>query len=347
MKRISKVIIAGIIMSMLLSVTVTAQTTKDNGCYIATSECPDGYWDYVEENINDFVNAVEGSENYTRLTVGQPFAFSGNTSGMYLFPIMDGTEIVYVFRVVPAETGYEGIISEIYADELNTLGGYTTLNNPMNIYCDGDSVIAAIGDKECVIWENIGAEAGKKISVSNNRSANVVDITDNSSITVTPVNTRATVDYIPLNITEYQGTTNWSTAYCLATVIRTQTSATVTAANCMQKALGSGYSGATEFPWSKVKIVAMEYGMSPTLLTSVTSNTILKREMSEGSPVLQRMIHEESYITVVLRGFNGVNNKWSIWNPICTSYEYYNVGGSYIDPMGDAYTAIAHAYDFD
>lgn len=344
--RIGLIIILSIMVCLTGNASVNAE--EESGCYIATTACPDGYWDYVKANAARYVRSMEEAGNYTVVTIGQPFAFTQSNALVYHFPIICDGEITYVFRVFPDGDSYSGVISKMFAKELTELGEYTSVAEPMYISNKNDDIIATIGDMEYMIFENVGqSNAVSTITTTSVEQLQVVDITETTELTINTAQTRDIMEYINLGITETQGNNQWCTAYCLAACIRCQTDYTVNATDCMEAALGT-YSTSDEFPWTKVKTVALQYGLSPTVLTATTSNAVLIREMTEGSPVIQGMTTSSGYIhVVVLRGYSSAASTWSIWNPHYSYYENYSIGGSYVDATGSTYTACKHAYNFD
>lgn len=346
-RKIGLIIIATLLVCLTGNMNVNAEEGNNDGCYIATTACPEGYWDYVEANAARYVRSMEDAGNYSVITVGQPFAFTQSNALVYHFPIICDGEITYVFRVFSDGEGYSGVISKMFAKELTELGEYTSVAEPMYISNKNDDIVATIGDKDYMIFENVGqGNAVSAVATASIEALQVVDITESTELTINTAQTRDIMEYINLGITETQGNNQWCTAYCLAACIRCQTSYTVNAAGCMSAALGT-YTTSDVFPWSKVKTVAKLYDLSPTVLSSTTSNAILIREMTEGSPVLQGMNSSSYAHCVVLRGYSSGANTWSIWNPYYSYYENYTIGGAYMDATGTAFTATAHAYNFD
>ena len=346
-RKIGLIIIATILACLTGNMNVNAEEANNDGCYIATTACPDGYWEYVEANAARYVRSMEDAGNYSVITVGQPFAFTQSNALVYHFPIICDGDITYVLRVFPDGDSYSGVISEMFASELTDLSEYTSVSEPMYISNKNDDIVATIGDRDYMIFENVGqASVVSVATIASVENLQVVDITESTELTINAAQTRDIMEYINLGITETQGNNQWCTAYCLAACIRCQTNHTVYASDCMEDALGT-YTTSDEFPWSKVRTVALQYGLAPTVLSTTTSNAILIREMTEGSPVLQGMNSSDYDHTVVLRGYSSGANTWSIWNPYYSYYENYTIGGVYMDALGTAFTTVVHAYNFD
>lgn len=355
-KRI--VILAFCFVLLLTSIPSTAFATEDgaNGCYIATTECPTAYIDYATDNISTYILSLDESISYNNISIGTPFAFADANADVYYFPVICDGDIEYLFRVYPNGDSFSAAITVFLADEIETLAEYTSENNPMYLNLVDTQIVATIGLDTYVLFEYPAdmATSGYPIEYSSPSNFSVVNAKSSATIDLNLHQARYTSKYITLDLTEQQGKNSWCTAYCLATIIGTQTNYSATAKGIMSLALGSNPSTSTAFPWvsdnGKTMVsVAKKYGLTPIVLTTTVSNAVLKAEINAGCPCIVAMDRGAGKHSVVLRGYNTAGT-WSIWNPWFDYYESYSMTGSYV-PTGYSsadysYTPYMHAYNF-
>lgn len=349
--KLGIIIIIGFIFCMAGTVNGEVRAeASNNGAYIASKECPEGYINYASSNVEAYLACMEGCDEYDTISMGSPFSLCNGSNEVYYFPIICDGVITYIFRVCPTDSGYTGVMSSYMAAEIESLIGYTSEETPLMLFVENGNLIAKIGRNVQSLCQVETMDTTQMSDINMDTEAGIVELETVNIVEVEPLDFVSNMmSYVDLNITEYQGDNNWCTAYCLATCIRTKTPYTPTASGLMSMAHTS-YNSQTTFPWNKVREIALRYGLAPTVLTSVTSESIIIREIREGSPVMEVLqnTYNGGQHCVVIRGYaNAGPHVWSIWNPVCREYEIYERDGYYIDFTGYSYSAIAHAYNFD
>lgn len=353
-RKAVSLLLASILTILLMPSDISATETEmtENGCYIATTECPQGYIDFAEENASNYILSMGESSNYDDIIVGSPFAFADDGSDVYCFPVICDDVITYLFRVYPDGDSYSAAIGRFLTDDIEELSDLTSVQNPMYLNMVDNRIVATIGTEEYMLFEypeNISnVNQTNTISVTEYEAVNIKEA---SGIELNFTQTRDVYQYINLDIVETQPTVgnNWCTAYCLAAIIRTQTTFYANAEGCAIIVLGSNASPSQNFPWNSIATVANQYSLSPTVLTTTASNSVLIAELNANRPVIAAMDSGSYQHSVVLRGYSTVGN-WSIWNPWYSTYESYSMSGAYV-PLGltangNSYYPYMHAYNF-
>lgn len=352
--KLLSLLLASVLTILLMSADISATESEvtENNCYIATTECPQGYIEFAEENVSDFVLSMGESLNYDDIIVGAPFAFADYGADVYCFPVICDNVITYLFRVYPDGDSYSAAIGRFLADDIEELSDLTSVQNPMYLNMVDNQIIATIGTEEYMLFEY-----PEDISNANQAATasvieyEVVDIKETSGIELDLTQTRDVYQYINLDIVETQPPVgnNWCTAYCLAAIIRTKTTFYTTAEGCMIIVLGSNVSPSQEFPWRSIPTVANQYSLRPTMLTTTASNSVLIAELNANRPVIAAMDSGTHQHSIVLRGYSTTGN-WSVWNPWYSTYESYSMSGAYVPlgltPNGNSYYPYMHAYNF-
>lgn len=353
-KKVLSLLLASILTILLIpsGISATESETAETNCYIATTECPQGYIDFAEENVSNFVLSMGESLDYDDIIVGSPFAFADYGADVYYFPVICDDVITYLFRVYPDGDSYSAVISRFLADDIEELSDLTSVQNPMYLNLVNNRIVATIGTEEYVLFEYPdGISDVNQPAVASLIEHEVVDVKETSEIELNLMQTRVFYQYIDLDIIETQSSRDkWCTAYCLSTIIRTQTTFYTTAESCVIIALGSDASTTKAFPWSSIATVSKQYRITPTVLTTTASNSVLMTELNAGNPVIAAMDRGTSQHAIVLRGYSTAGN-WSIWNPWFDFYESCSMSGAYV-PVGlpsstNSYYPYAHAYNFE
>ena len=343
---------------LLANVSPVASAKEENtsDCYIATTACPVEYADYAAKNVAGYVLSYDERVNVNSIRVGTPFAFADIGADVYYFPVLCDGKITYLFRVYPDGNSFSAAITTFLAKDIEKLGRYTSESLPMYLNLVGTKIVATIGEDSFVLFEYPDEMSGRE---SNNVVASVNDfsVVNVKATTIGQLNlsqARSVSAYITLDIIEQQGNENWCTAFCLATIIRTQTNFYATAQGLMTMVLGGNPNINTPFPWISddglmMRVVSSNYNLYPMVLTTTVSDSVLCEELDYGRPCLVAMTASSGNHTVVLRGYSSLGT-WSIWNPWFSSYESYSMTGTYV-PTGcsastDSYTPYMHAYNF-
>ncbi len=337
---------------MCFSLVAPASLANDNisvGCYIATTQCPQGYIEYANNNISKFIFSVSDDLDMSSVSVGEPFAFADAGSDVYYFPILEGSTIKYLFRVYPDGDSYSAAISKVLAAEINEIAKSTTVNNPMYLRNIDGKLTACVGENEYVMFEYPEDMQVSQMSARNNSELSIVNAKSNSGLQISSVQSRDIFHTINLDITEIQDEDQWCNAYCLAAIIRTLTDRNANAQGLVYAVLGVGTSTDTPFPWNKIEFVANGCGLNATVLDTTTTNSTLISEIYADRPCIMGMTSSIGNHAVVLRGYS-TQGLWSIWNPWFSYCEYYSVNGSYV-PSGFpssmySFRAYEHAYGF-
>ncbi len=352
-KKLSVLLITGILAVLLIpfNIFATESDETESGCYIATTECPQEYMDFAEENVSTFVLSMGESLNYEDIIVGAPFAFADYNADVYYFPIICDGEVTYLFRVYPDGESFSAAISSFLAADIEELSALTSADSPLYLNLTDNKIIASVGTKEYVLFEYPeGAVAGNQAMPMSEIEYQAVDIKEASEIELNLMQARVFYQYINLDLLETQGDDEWCTAYCLASIIRLQTSYYVTARGCAIIAMGSNPSTSTAFPWTSISTVAKQYGMTPTVLTTTASNSVLMTQLNAGNPVITAMDSGNYKHAVLLRGYSTAGT-WSIWNPWYNFYETYSTSGAYVpsgaSASGNSFYPYMHAYNFE
>lgn len=352
LKKMTLVFLISVIFLLQISTTATATNEGVNGCYIATTECPSNYVEYARRNVSRFISSMDINDDYNSIYVGTPFAFADAESDVFYFPIVCDGSIKYLFRVYPDGNSLSAVMTDFLAKEIDKLACLSTSDAPIYLNRVDTKIVASIGSSEYILFEYPSYMSTSKEELSKTKIScdSVVNCKNRSDIQINYIINDVS-KYISLNITETQGSNSWCTAYCLATIIRTRTSFTVTATGCMNIAVGSNPSTSTPFPWSKISTVANVYGLSPTVLTTTASNATLTAQLNAGRPCIAAMKNSSGTVrhAVVLRGYSSTGT-WSIWNPWFSTYESYSMTGSYV-PTGYSSSTYSltpywHAYNF-
>lgn len=349
-KRITVFFISYMLLLLFMPLMAFAKENDSSVCYIATTACPEEYSAYADDHISEYVLSIS-DRSFNDIYVGTPFAFADTGADVFYFPVICDGQIEYLFRVYPDGDSFSAAITAFLANDIEDLARYTDENNPMYLNLVDEQIVATIGTDRHVLYEY-----PEKSSIEDEGTEIVADAVYTAVNAKTPysidLNLRQTRDaykYITLDITEIQKGNEWCTAYCLATIIRTQTNFTTTAKGLMISAVGSNPSNNTTFPWGKIASIARPYGLTPTVLTTTVSNSVLISEINAGRPCIVAMNRGAGQHAVVLRGYSSLGT-WGIWNPWYNFYENYSMSGSYV-PTGKnaadySYTPYMHAYNF-
>lgn len=347
--------------SLLPSAALASEATA-TPCYIASSDCPEAYIEYARENISKFVMSITENQPESRFSVGTPFAFAAQDADIYYFPVIGNGRIKYLFRVYPSGDGFGCAISEFLAAELNELAPLTSASSPMYLRLVDDCIVATIGNQphELFQYPVSMSNASETAVFSTAAGYSVRNVAAISDIALNLQPARDVSNYIPLQIIETQSDNNWCTAYCLAMIVRTQTTYYTTARSLMTQVLGSNPDTETAFPWSSDYGVTMTsilniYGIYPVVRITTVSETTLMQEIMSGRPCLAAMKTQQTnpndryHHSILLRGYSTAGI-WSIWNTWYSVCESYSVGSFYVPYTESAdefsFSPYMHAYGF-
>lgn len=356
MKKITSMLLVYALLLLAIPSFAFASENCSSSCYIATTACPAEYIDYAYNNISKFILSLHENVNLDNIHVGTPFAFADADADVYYFPVLYNGSIKYLFRVYPDGNSYSAVISAFLADELNRLAPRTSTNHPLYLNLEDSKIVATIDGDKHILFEYPELTESSIISngAASEQSLSVVDARSVAEITLNLQLTRDVFKYISLDITEKQGDNSWCTAYCLATIIRTQTTAYTSALGLMTIALGINPNPSSPLPWAtdsgvKITNISNQYGLSPTVLTTTVSNEVLIQELNNDRPCIVALQSTAEPHSVVLRGYSSYGT-WGIWNPWFEFYENFTIGGTYV-PTGYSsttysYTPYMHAYNF-
>lgn len=345
-------------MVCLASLPLAAFASDTNGvpCYIASEDCPDAYFEYAEENISRFILSLNAGIDVSKVSVGTPFAFADNDPDVFYFPVIYNGNIEYLFRVYPSGNSFSAAITDFLSDEIESLSHLTTTDTPMYLNSIENKIIATIGSNSYELFQypESMSDGNDLMPCGIATEYTVKDVKSSPGIEINLRQARDVYEYINLDISEDQDDENWCTAFCLAAIIRTQTTFTTTARGLMIIALGSNPDEDTPFPWysdngATMVSVANQYNLSPVVLTTTVSNSVLCQEINAGRPCIVAMTAVGGKHSVVLRGWSSLGT-WSIWNPWDTFYENYSMDGAYV-PTGKSaakwsFKPYMHAYNF-
>lgn len=353
-----------IILSLLLVLTLNlsspvmaienTEEISETHLYVETTNCPQAYIDYAEENILGYIESY--SENVIpqgSITVGIPFAFLDFESDVYYFPIMINDEISYIFRVYPnGDNGFDSAISEFLAPELEKLSSLRSESTPLKMNRIRNKIIASIGDYSYTLYtypnelyENDSLMRLNDISFELENTV-VVDAKSDSRINIqfSPISRSSSNNwsyYINLNITETQGSNNWCAAYCTATIMRTL-GYNATAEGIMSIFYRKPVSS-NSITRQQVVTYAKSRGLNPIQVESTVPYETLRDNLRANRPVYFSMTRTGGNHAVVLRGYNSRRSTWSIWNPWINSYEVFSMYGNYV-PTG--YSSSTYSYTY-
>lgn len=359
-----------LLMAIMICVSIVptyAQAAEQNGapCYIASKECPEEYITYAAENVSKFVLSVNEGLSLSDISVGTPFSFAGRNADIFYFPIMFRGAIKYLFRVYPTDDGFSAVISEMLAKEIDSLSYLTSADTPMYLILDGTKIVATIGSNTYEFFdypEDMSLEGSKMTRISNDEYS-IRNVKEAIEIQLDLIQPRDVYKNIDLDIKDgdIQGKySKWCLACCVAKIIAFQTNnSTVDAYNVMSLAYAGRYTDSDSFKWTDTTVngktikgvysVSSMYGLYPTVLEEMPSNSVLVNEIFAGRPCILAMRCSTGNHAVVLRGWSSLGT-WSIWNPWYKGYESFPMDGVYVPATESSttrsYTAYKAAYNF-
>lgn len=356
---------------------ITVMATEVSGTegpsfYFRTAACPNGYIEYVVNNIERVLSGTDPAEipEFGVITVGQPFSFLNEGSDIFYFPLLCNNEIVFLYRVyLGADGEYHGILSKHLVEELNEIASLSSVFEPLEIIMEDNVIKAYIGDTQHILYVYPEEEtSGKKnilhsfakMAETSTQTINV--LSGNETITLAYYATRGQTqnrDSTPTSkylgnindIAERQTTKPWCTAYCVAYIVRYLLGCDTLAVDVMHYF----YPSPTLLPTHTMSINdAVEYAhyrgldayktnrpiSDPTMITQINLSqpvfVVLENQVPNAST------NEHGLHAVVLRGYDYPAGTWSIWNPWYLGFETWDMGDTYV-PSG--YSASVYEYE--
>lgn len=356
---LSLIMLAGTFLTPFTAYAV--ESSEETALYVVTKKCPDGYIEYANSNIQDFILSVDPLELQTskNISIGTPFSFANPDSDVFYFPIIMNGEIIYMLRVFQKESGeYDGVLGKSYVSDLNEALKKTSNNQPLVLMMEGDSVVTYIGEDRSVIFEypdgtidcrsNVPVADFSKVFYSKNAEYEVVDaIKKNNRIDMSVFEDlfasrnelresgTPSYKYLSTTITETQGSNSWCAAYATAWIIRyVKGNNDNTAALDVMNYHFSNPTSSDSIGEAEVVEYANYRSIYPTHIKSTLSNSSLIAQIVASKPVYLRMYRtvgsEKKYHAIVLRGYSNNTSKWSVWNPWYNYYDSFSMGGTYI-----------------
>ncbi len=340
--------------------------------------CPTAALEYAKNSFDRFFQGSLESEVLSDVSgtayLGMPFVpyFVPNVEGdipAYYFPIINNGRFVGTFRVYRdiayTNTVYVGIMSELYAAELNQLKDCYNATDPIVIYEDNGNIMADINGEKLVMWED---RMGNKPLMDNELAitAQVQTIPALSATTVRSLMTSigvsstlsaepnsATENYLNLSIIETQGQNNWCGAYVTAAIMRYLKGNTKspTAAGLMSLFYRRPTAN-DKFKMDQTVQYAKSNGYNPTKLTGSLTSTQVFNQIDARKPIylnVRRSLGagQYAYHAIVLRGYNKRRDYYSVWNPWGTKYENMDLNTkTYFCPGKGTYSWYATIYNW-
>lgn len=356
MKKMFAILLCVIlVMTCAYSAPAKASGRINEGFYIVSSDCPDEYIEYAENNVARFIlgNDEYSITEFDSLYIGTPFTFSEANADIFYFPIYGDGNIIYFFRVFSnGQGGLSGVLSSVLVEELNEVAAGCSINSPIELTMQNTSIVATVGGVSEILMTYPDNFRTSDNVLDTRSSANQLDI-----ISVKP---EAEINFsnIPAPITDWnskylnlhgnipssswptQKGNNWCVAYAFSAILKYIGRADLTAEELMLACYGEGnYTEKTGMAEMMGIVYARTLGSNPIMVNVAADFGVLSGEIWGDRPVELGMGYyvngrRESGHAIVLRGFNATTQTYSIWNPWYTQYETFEVGGAYV-PYND------------
>ena len=345
-----------LLVCILIATSVCAVEVADSkplsAVYIESAICPSEYIEYAESNVDRFLKGTDFSSELPngRFELGNPFSFTNEGSDVFYFPVLCDGEIEFLFRVFPLDDGgYSGILSSMLVDEISKLGIKSSMKKPMGLSMVGNEIVASIGEEEYTLFEYLENAVSINGSVARSESTEktTVEITKPRLIigSIQEITSRSSDSrYLGTNntITETQQNDEpWCTAYSEAWIMRCIKTDFTSAVHIMSYIHGR-VSTEDTLSHSEAITYAHYRGVYPIDHDSKLSNDLLIAELVNNRPVLYSVTRatqgSHAYHAIVLRGYNGDAETWSVWNPWYNVYETIDMGDVYVPYLHQSYT---------
>lgn len=302
--------------------------------------CPDALVSYAKETIGEVLSTSEYA-GVISPTLGTPFTFANLESDIYYFPIYSNGKIVYTFRVYETSGGeIAGVLSPIFAKELNEISNITTKEMPLKIYADGNNIVFYAGDsKEIVLPYPIAELENNSLTIASDADDmfSVIDCSAQTEITPS-IQTRATGTYLNLFSNVARANTqpvgnNWCVAYSFSAVLNYY------GIEKTPREIAERFGAKSESDGLYIKDIfykSSEYGCTSDYSLQPLSYVKMVSEITAGRPVIIPMVKikgqtdpDIGYHVVVVRGCEETKAFFSIWNPWYNFYETLTTLQSY------------------
>ena len=353
------------VLSILFSTTVLAVNTSQSvsSWTFYSQECPAEAQAHAESSVSRFLDSAteDGSVITGSLaSLGAPFTIFAEVPEVYYFPIISNGAVVATYRIFEdTATGvYTGILSRYLAKELNALSetadslAASKSENTVFLYNDKGNIMAQInGSVKMLSPDPLG----------NLPELASFDIRGYEVQKVKPLNPTKTIDtalsiqrvpnsyYITTtSIIEKQGNNSWCGAYVAAYCIRAvQGYSTAPTAATMMSLAYSSYTTGTSFTRADaVKVAKNTYSLNPTWVTSSLSVSTVHNQISSDKPIYMFIENTGGNHAAALRGYNAVNDTYSIWNPWSDYYETISSMSTTFNSQGYSYTWTQSVYNW-
>ncbi|QUH28124.1 C47 family peptidase [Vallitalea guaymasensis] len=334
------------ILSLLLAACLVISTTivsnaSDLGVYLLTKECPQNIHNYVNNNINNFLNSKsnEGEISLEDITIGQVFSIEKeNVSDLdvFYFPVFQKGHLKYTFRVYEVDGNITGILSPYLVKELLSVSGKTTTNSPARLAMNNGNVVTVINDKITTIKKDPLGRRVNNYSINNenysNITVNINEKNDKNIIKGLHTSKRqlfsldsVSSNNLSLDLAETQGQQSWCSAFAGAAIIRYKTHTNVFAKDIMKYYHPNSEKLEDEYITNYQLIrYAQRKGLYPRRRSYTLSLSSVVSQIDNSQPMYigcqGRGDYEGARHALVLRGYDKTNNTYSIWNPW---YKYY------------------------
>ncbi len=362
MKRIISIFMTMIIL-MLSCVVATANSFVDSNtnqnAFMLTETCPQDVVDFAKTSIDSFPYMNEYANS--QIVLGEPFTLTNEkiNNTVYYFPVIIDGEIEYTYRIFYSN-GWQYVLSECLADELNYAAEHSTITAPTIIYLnDDDNIVVQNQNYESIfvvesVSDNVIASSTSEIlpyseaivklkenkttkTINSFSSIKVVD--DSTASTYSAKASSAKSKYLSPTIREQQGSLPWCAAYVTAFIVSYKTG---TAYYAREVAQFAGASESEGISISKCVKFAKDKGLSNTRQTifDASDNTMMK-QIDNNCPVYVGANNKNTdgshALAVIGYSWSGsAITNWRIWNPWYNSFE--NISSrEYTAPNGYEY----------
>lgn len=246
MKRIISIFISMIIL-MLSGVVATANSFVDSNtnenAFMLTETCPQDVVDFAKTSIDSFPYMNEYANS--QIILGEPFTLTNEkiNNTVYYFPVIIDGEIEYTYRIFYSN-GWQYVLSECLADELNSAAEYSTITAPTIIYVnDDDNIVVQNQNYESIfvvesVSDNVIASSTSEIlpyseaivkikenktTKTTNNFSSIKVVNDSTMSTYSTKASSAKSKYLSPTIREKQGSLPWCAGYVTAFIVSYKT----------------------------------------------------------------------------------------------------------------------------
>ena len=327
-------------------------------------ECPAEARAYAESTFSRFLDSAAEDGSVTvgdQASLGTPFTILAEWPEVYYFPIVSYDAVIATYRVFKdiATDVYTGILSVYLAKELNALSdtadslAASKSENTVFLYNDNGNIMAQINGNAFMLTPDPRGNLPELTSF---------DIQGYDVQKVKPLNLTATIDttlliqrvpnsyyIVTTSIVETQGSNSWCGAYVTAYCIRAAKSyaSTPKATTLMSIAYPNGYTTYDPFDTSdSVYAAKYHYSLYPTHATSSLSVSTVHNQICVDKPVYMYIYNPDGVHAAAIRGYNAVNDTYSIWNPWNNYFETISNSSTTFNSCGYTYSWTESIYNW-